>query len=192
MSVNPKLLVALGVVIVIAGVLRLSNPYREYSRAQFWENAPPSLVATVPQEALKAGNRNGPVLMWAAIGADDPGVIDALVDRGADPNEHDILFTGTPLTGAAGYARNPEILRRLVQRGARLDELTSDKETALIIAAQHNPRGDIVQVLIDLGIDVAATDRGGRTALDHAKANNNSAAVEVLERYWISHDKHQK
>ena len=83
-SVNPKLLIALAGVIALALYLKAANPHKKYSTRQFWETATVVTVSTVPDKALKPGNKNGSVLMWAAMGAKDPAILKALVERGAD------------------------------------------------------------------------------------------------------------
>ena len=189
-SVNPKLLIVLVLVIVFAGALKLMNPHKKYSTQEFWRTATAADVASIPDEALKVGNKNGGVLMWAATSTPDPAVITSLVDRGADINESDPIFTGTPLTGAAGYGNNPDVLRELVRLGADVHKRVNNAETALMIAAQYNDNPTIIQTLIDLGADVNAKNKQDLTALDLAKLKNNQSAVFALEKL-MSESTHQ-
>ncbi len=179
-SVNPKYIVALGIVIAVVATLRMLNPHREYSTRQFWETATSEAVKKMPQDALKKGNKNGSVLMWAAMGSPDPTIIRALVDRGADINEADPIFSGTPLTGAAGYSKYPEILRELVNLGADINKRVNNNETALMVAAQYNMNPGIIEELVSLGADVTSRNSQGYTALDLAKNSNNKIAEDAL------------
>lgn len=163
--------------------LKVNNPYREFSRVEYWQSATLSSVADVPQEALKLGNKNGPVLMWAAMGSNNPEIIKALVERGADINEADgDMFKGTPLTGAAGYAKNPEIIETLIKLGADIEKRVNNEETALMIAAQYNKNSGIATILVKLGADAKDTSRSGVTALDFAKKMKNKTVYNELKK----------
>ncbi len=135
-SVNPKLLVVVLVVVFI----KVSNPYRKYSTKDYWKLATIDSVNEISNEALAPGNKNGGVLMWAAMATKDPDILSALVQRGADINEADGIFKGTSLTGAAGYSSSPKIIDRLIQLGvgADISQKVNNNEDALMIAAQYN------------------------------------------------------
>ena len=180
-QVKPIYIFLLLVAVLFYTYIKISNPYRKYSTSSFWESASVESVYEIPEEALQLGNKNGPVVMWAAIGSSDPSVLSALKDRGVDINESDGIFKGTPLTGAAGYAKNPEMLTELVRLGADIHKTVYSDETALMIAAQYNNNPYIISTLIELGSKVRAKNSFGKTALDLAKRNNNEVAIAELE-----------
>lgn len=179
---NPKLLLALALVIALAVFLKVSNPHKEFSTSDYWASAALADVAAVPEEALLPGNRNGPVLMWAAMQVDDPEIIRALIERGADPDESDPFFKGTPLTAAATYGRHPEILAELVKHGADVNKRVHAGETALLLAARYNTNPGIVAELIRLGADRSAENALGQDALDLASKEGNRNAMAELSR----------
>ena len=179
-SVGIKYIIALALVIVVVGVFVLMNPHRQYSTEKFWKKATLESVQDVPQDALKAGNKNGSVLMWAAMGTSDAAIIRALVARGADVNESDGELAGTPLSAAAGYGHKPEIIAELVRLGADVNKTVNNDETPLMIAARFNHDPTIVQALIAAGAQVDAVSAQGQTALDIARRNGNKPAVQVL------------
>ncbi len=174
------LLVILGLVVVLAGTLKLLNPHKKYSRAQFWETATVASVAEVPEEALEPGNRNGPVLMWAAMAASDPDILEALVARGADVNESDGILKGTPLSAAAAYTQNPDIIDKLVALGADIDKQVHSRETAIMLAARYNKNAPVAERLIFHGADLLHTNSRGDSAQDIARRNNNPTVYKVL------------
>jgi ankyrin repeat protein len=180
-GVKPVYVLALIGVLILAIFIQLSNPYRKYSTHEYWEAATLDSVSEIPQEALEPGNRNGPVLMWAAMSASDPRIIEALVERGADVNESDGVFKGTPLTGAAGYSSSTEIIDVLVELGAEIDKKVHNQEDALMIAVQYNKNPEIIERLVYHGARLDNRNGQKKTALDLARQNENSAAVEVLE-----------
>ena len=179
-SVNPKLLIALAAVVLLALVLKLANPQKKYSTRQFWETATVSTVASVPEKVLKPGNRNGSVLMWAAIGARDPEILRALVARGADVNESDVIFGGTPISGAAGKSNEPAMIEVLVSLGADVNKRVNNGETAAMVAAQYNTAAGIIEALKAAGADLGATNAQGKTALDLAREHGNAMAEKAL------------
>lgn len=182
-QVKPIYLIAIVVTLLFVSYIKLSNPYREYSTASFWESATLKSVSEIPEEALVAGNKNGPVIMWAAIGSNSPEVLSALQSRGADINEADGIFKGTPLTGAAGYTESPAMLIELVRLGADIHKTVHGNETALMIAAQYNQTPLIITTLVDLGAQLDKESSSGRTALDLAVRNKNQTAIEELESF---------
>ncbi|MDQ7089960.1 MAG: ankyrin repeat domain-containing protein [Methylococcales bacterium] len=124
-SINPIYIAVLICTLLFVAFLKINNPYRKYSSSEYWEKSTLASVNDIPDDALKIGNKNGPVLMWAAMSVSDIAIIKALVERGADVTEADLLFSGTALTGAAGYSKHPKILRELVSLGAQINRLST-------------------------------------------------------------------
>jgi hypothetical protein len=180
-QVNPKLVIVLVAVIALAIFVKVNNPYREYSTRDYWETATLTSVSDIPDAALKPGNRNGSVLMWAAMSTDNPKILDSLVERGADINESDGMFKGTPLSAAATYTSNPEIIDELIKLGANVDQLVNNGEDALMLCARYNNNPGVCEGLIDNGADFNRTNIFGHSALDIAIKNNNSAAIAALQ-----------
>ena len=180
MKASPKLLLLLAVVIAGAVVLKLWNPDRKYSTRQFWERATVASVADVPQRALARGNRNGGVLMWAAMGAKDPAILRALVARGADVNESDPVFGGTPMSAAAGKSEHPEMIAMLDELGADANKRVSNGQTPAMVAAQYNRTPGIIEALRAAGADLDARSADGRTALDFARQAGNDVVERAL------------
>ncbi len=116
-GVQPKNVIALAAVTVFAVVYILGNPHKKLSSSGFWASATVVDVADVPQEALEPGNRHGPVVMWAAMSTDIPEIVRALVERGANINETDGIFEGTPLSAVAAHGEHPQMLDTLVELG---------------------------------------------------------------------------
>ena len=181
-SVNPKLLIGLGIVIIFVGYLKVMNPHRKYSSRAYWQTATVANVADIPHKALKEGNKNGGILMWAAMGTKDPAILKKLVRRGAKINESDLTFSGTPLTGAAGYSKSPKIIEALIGLGADITKRVSHQETALMVAARYNKTPGIIEKLVAVGAKIDNTNILGQTALDLAIKSDNQTAIKALER----------
>jgi len=185
-STNPKLIILLVLVIAFVGYLKISNPHKKYSQQAFWVSATVDDVYAIPSEALLPGNKNGPVLLWASTTTTNPEVIAALVSRGANINEQDtgMIFSGTPLSAAAGFNTNPLIIDELIKLGAEINKVvgTQDK-TPLIIAAEINPESSIVERLINNGADTAYRDLTGRNALEQAIRFGNESVLHVLKTH---------
>lgn len=181
MRTNPKLWIALALVIALALYVKLSNPYRKYSTQQFWATATVADVADVPQKALAPGNRNGGVLMWAAMGARDPQILRRLVARGAEINEADHLG-GTPMSAAAGKSEHPEMVTMLASLGADVNQPVNFGMTPAMVAAQYNQTPGIIEALAEAGADFTLRNQAGSTALQVARESENGVVVEALQR----------
>jgi len=73
--------------------------------------------------------------LHAAVSANQPGIVEWLLDAGADPNARQQMDY-TPLMGAAANARL-DILDLLLARGADRAARTSDGKTAADLAREH-------------------------------------------------------
>ena len=116
----------------------------------------------------------------AAANSEDPGVIKALIDAGADPMA---LKEGwTPLHSAAGNSENPDVIKVLLDAGADPNAKDDDNRMPLHCAAASNENPDIIVVLVHAGADInARLNEHGNTPLVLAKLNNkNKAVIEVL------------
>lgn len=183
-AINPKLLLVLAIVAAWAAYTVVSNPHKKYSRQDYWQTATVQDVYSVPEEAILPGNKNGSVLMWAASATKDPRIISALVERGAEINEEDIIFSGTPLSAAAAYNSNPQIIDELIKLGAEINKTVgSNDKTPLIIAAELNSTPEIIESLIRNGADLNYRDSTGHTALEQAKRFHNEPAVKILQQH---------
>lgn len=180
--VKPAYFVALVLVVVLLVTVKVMNPDKKYSAREYWQTATIDSVYEVPEEALEPGNKNGGVLMWAAMATSDPKILSALVERGASINEHDEIFLGTPLTGAAGYSESPKIIKHLISLGADIHERVYGNNTALHIAAMHNLNYGIIEELVAQGANVSDRNHEGKTALDLATKHNNKTAIKALTR----------
>lgn len=183
-SNTSKLLVILIAVIALVAYIKISNPNKKFSTKEFWLSATVGDVYTIPEEALSPDNKNGSVLMWAAITTQDPKIIAALVERGSDVNEPDVIFSGTPLSGAAANNSNPEIIDALIKLGAEINKVVgSNNKTPLIIAAELNPNPEIIERLIYHGADIEYKDLTGRNALEQAVRFKNTPVISTLKKY---------
>ena len=162
------------------------------------------LHATVHMRYAPVSWAPNPLTDQEVVGSLD--LIQALLDRGADPNarlarklwfspsSHDRSWTnhagGTPFWRAA-MSSDVGAMRLLVEAGADPKIATVDGTTPLMVAAgigwtgnfsQNAPDSFLaaVQYCIELGIDVNATDAEGMTALHGAASRGDSEMVRYL------------
>ena len=116
---------------------------------------------------------------------DDPRLLELTLAHGGDVDAKD-SYNGTGLIRAAdrGYTA---IVRRLLETGIDVDHVNRLGWTALleavILGSGDAAHTDVVRLLVDEGgVDVGIADRGGRTALDHARENGYDEIVAILER----------
>ena len=111
-------------------------------------------------------------------GPDDVEVAGILLDNGADIKAAS-RHGWTPLHHAAG-AKNIELLRYLIERGAPLELRTTDIGYTPLMLAAADGSVDVVVALAQLGANVEARSEGGTTPLYQAAVNGHSDVVERL------------
>ena len=76
----------------------------------------------------------------------------------------------------------PQTVKLLVERGSELDAVDGfEGWTALMFAAGEGNE-EVCKVLLEAGADPGLKDSDGDTALDHAKANQQKAVIELLRK----------
>ena len=93
------------------------------------------------------------------------------------------------LSLAAGVSRveklNPkdpgqlEVAKALIDKGAKVNAVSSSGVTPLLLAAAHN-NAPIVGLLVEAGADLSSKTPAGETAEQLARANGNNAVVSLL------------
>jgi ankyrin repeat protein len=128
---------------------------------------------------VNAMDREETTALMFAVRHSHEAIVKLLLDSGADANIARKATKETPAHIAAGD-RNPNILRMLLEKGARVNVADNYGVTPLMRAAMGavldftlNTTGRIalpinVKMLLDHGADVAATDAAGDTALSFA------------------------
>ena len=121
-------------------------------------------------------------LHLAAAWGEHSGVVEAVVEAGADIDARDNYF-GTsamhraPLDMAARYNGNPQVALVLLRAGARAET------RHLLGAAAFNENPEVALTFVHAGVDVNATNPGGPTALSlAARSNENPEMVLALMR----------
>ncbi len=122
-----------------------------------------------------------PLHMAAAL-TDDPAVLTALVDAGADPNAPAAKQGATPLHAAVQHSDDPVIVEALLEAGANPNAQTAGGEwTPLHAAAEHASDPAIVAALLNRGADPnARTDDNIAPLMLAARYAGNPAIVAVL------------
>ena len=94
---------------------------------------------------------NNTVLMLAASNITDPNIIELLINSGADVNAVD-NYGFDPINYAAIKNNNPDIIKLLINKGSNVKKTYKDGFTLAHYAAT-NPNPEIMQLLIDCGVD---------------------------------------
>ena len=110
-------------------------------------------------------------LHLAAEGSENPAIIAALVDAGADPNARNQLGL-TPLHEAAGHSTTPATIVALLEAGADPNARNENGQTPLHSAAAFSENPAISAALLEAGADPNARNENGETPL-HAAAQHN-------------------
>jgi uncharacterized protein len=121
-------------------------------------------------------------IVYAAARASSP-IVARLLDRGIDvnaryANDLTLLMWGAGYDDSAKAADAVDVVRLLLDRGARIEDRDNRGRTALMIAAETN-HAEVVDLLLSRGADPQARDKAGKVAADIA---TQAALREKLSR----------
>jgi uncharacterized protein len=123
------------------------------------------------------------ILTIAAVN-NDMELLKIALDAGADARAIAGQFSGTALISAA-HRGHVEIVKALIAAKAPLDHVNSMGWTALImcVVLGNGSKEHIatVEALVKAGADVDIKDRGGNTALTHARARRYDEMIKIIE-----------
>ena len=114
-------------------------------------------------------------LHFAAADSDDPAVIVALLEAGANPDvrsENEWTLGRTPLHFAAFHNESPAAIAVLVEAGADPNAQDNWRETPLHRAAWNTKNPAVIVALLEGGADPSARDKYGKIPLDYAREND--------------------
>lgn len=124
----------------------------------------------------KANGKGQTALMLAAIRVQED-VVNALLDRGADPNIPNP--SGITALTEAVYKGYPPIVENLLTHGANINQADKDNWPALMYAIQQNYY-PIVKLLIKKGADINHSSNTGLTPLQYAAKEGNTTISGLL------------
>lgn len=101
-----------------------------------------------------------------------------LIASGANPNDREPRFNGTPLHYAARHGHG-EVVQKLIERGARIDARDTNECTPLVWAIKGG-HADVVRQLLDAEANVDAQNSRGWTALHFAVDRGQVEAAQLL------------
>jgi ankyrin repeat protein len=131
-----------------------------------------------------ARDSDGFDMLTIAVVQNDPEMFKIALAGGANPRAVTGPYDGTALISAA-HLGHVDMVKQLIEAKAPLDHINRMGWTALIVAIVLG-NGDkdhvaTVEALVNAGADTDIKDRGGMTALAHARMRNYSEMVRMLE-----------
>ncbi len=124
-------------------------------------------------------DKHGVPLLCLATRAHHLSLIELLLEKRADINLQGEDRGYSPLMDAAQLG-DETILRFFIARGADLNLVSKDGQSALILAVGRND-STITKLLLENGSDVQIIDKLGLSALKYAKLFHNQAILDLFE-----------
>lgn len=142
-------------------------------------NKAPETVTLIEAGAdVNASDNEGVTpLMIAAEEHFNDGLMEFLIEHGADVNAQTYNDGRTPLLIAAGRGGQTSSVLILLSAGADVSVRDNDGRTPLYAAAEKNPTPDLLNILIAAGIGVDVPDNDGKTPLMATVSHNTTPAV---------------
>lgn len=158
------------------------------------------------QQLLAAGaafdlaNVDGWTVVDAAAKGDHPDTVQVLRKVGAvghlktsvvregagiDPTRGGELYKGWPPIAIAASRNDAKMVAGLLASGARADEPTPQRDTALLVAAKYRAAA-VIAPLLKGGANPATFDEGGETALGYAAAHGEPDVLDALLQKGVS------
>ena len=167
----------------------LANACDEWNSASFFDDATPENVTSCVEAGTDVNERNlsGSAPLDLAISfSDDPAVIRALAELGADLDAPDSL--GWPPMHRAiccGVDSNMDFVEILVNAGADLESRDNDGDTPLHFAAENTDNPALIEFLIKSGADQHSRNEFEFTPLHSAASGGNTAIVDYLVKLGV-------
>lgn len=134
---------------------------------------------------------NTPLLLAAKEGRSQS--FRALLEAGADLHATNSRQASTALHLASGQSGDVSIVTQILERPEGQELLEKRTSASLHRTALHDAAAlgsvDVVQCLVEAGVDVDARDAEGKTALEIAIENKRDGLVEYIEKCGASLDK---
>jgi len=146
------------------------------------------LLATLLQSVLVYAQGPDFTPQTALLGAamrNDTAAVQRLLKANADPNEGQLMGMG-PIFFAIGH-QNTDMLRMLVRSGANIMATDREGSTTLMWAAFNEVgKTELVEDLLNFGVDPNARNQTGETALDWALRRGDTPVVALLRKAGAS------
>jgi len=137
---------------------------------------------------VNSQNKTGFSALMFASAYNEVGIVEFLLEQGADTKITEYLSEGNALHIAARLNPKPEVLEALIKAGMDIEAKDKDGNTPLLIASQFNQNLQVVEQLIELGADKGAMNNDGQVAYKYVYERVNKLSVlggfqEISDEY---------
>jgi ankyrin repeat protein len=133
-------------------------------------------------------NEEGANVLMLAAGVGDLAMVETLLNAGADVNATDSRGWTALFKALFNYEQNcgfPDVVRVLIDAGADIEHQIAYGTRPLMIAAGYG-EARVVDILLLAGVEVGATNEGGRTARVMAETKDYVEVVNQLHMHELN------
>ena len=113
---------------------------------------------------INASNKMGFTPLMFAAAYNTPGMVQHILDQGADPSTVSLVGDANALHIAASMNPNPGVIDVLIAAGLPLEDRLLNGDTPLLLASEENTNLEVAERLAQLGADVSVFNKDGITA----------------------------
>jgi len=124
---------------------------------------------------MELGNGFSPLVAAIFSGGEETALF--ILEQEANPNDN---FDTRPVICMAAMFNQKEVVKKLLEKGAKVDSTDGTKTTALNFAANENNL-EIVKLLLEAGADPTIKDMAGENAIDKAKKKGHRKVLALFE-----------
>jgi hypothetical protein len=150
----------------------------EALEAAIEESKVDEVKSLIKQGASAKGKAGNQTFLMRGVTRGNNEIVSALLEAGADANKG--IDNGEPPIFIAALLGQIETINLLIEKGADVNVAAAESGLTALHGAAIGKRSEAIKRLLEAGADATLRDKTGKTALDIAERNKDTASIELL------------